>query len=83
MGSTDYVLLAVRPSGQVTDTLDHVHEQKLANVVVGLRFEKCAIPVVLAGHLSQNAVLFLRPLGQRIDVVVEMVARGDEDHMRW
>jgi hypothetical protein len=83
VGSRDDDILAIRPSGQVADALDHVHEQKLANVVIGLRFEECAVPVVLAGHLSQDAVFFVAPLAQGIDVVVEMVARRHEDHVRW
>ena len=83
MGSRGNVLLAVRPPGQFTDTLDHIHEQQLTNVVVRLRVPESAFPVFLAGHLSQNTVFFLRPLAQAIDVVVEMVARGDKDHVRW
>lgn len=78
-GSGAPFLLAVRPSRQSADLLDRVHNQKLADGVVGLRVPPKAWPVVLAAHLSQDAVLSLRPLGQLIEVGVEMLARGEED----
>lgn len=78
-GSGAPFLLAVWPSRQSADLLDRVHNQKLADGVVGLRVPPTAWPVVLAAHLSQDAVLSLRPLGQLIEVGVEMLARGEED----
>lgn len=72
-------LLAVRPSRQSANLLDCVHNQKLADGVVGLRVPPPARPVVLAAHLSQDAVLSLRPPDQLIEVGVEMLARGEED----
>ena len=75
-------LLAVRPSRQSANLLDRVHNQKLADSVVGLRVPESPWPVVLAAHLPQDAVLSLRPPGQLIEVRVEMLARGEEDEMR-
>lgn len=73
------VLLAVRPSRQSANLLDRVHNQKLADGVVGLRVPPRAWPVILAAHLSQDAVISLGPPGQLIEVGVEMLARGEED----
>jgi hypothetical protein len=56
-------LLAVWPSCQSANLLDRIHEQKLADGVVGLRNPPMVWPVVLAAHLSQDAVLSLRPPG--------------------
>ena len=72
-------LLAVRPSRQSANLLDRIHNQKLADGVVGLRVPEPAWPVVLAAYLSQDAVLSLRPHGQLIEVGVEVLARGEED----
>lgn len=79
MGLGALFLLSVRPSGQSTNLLDRVHNQKLADGVVRPHVPEPAWPVVLAAHLSQDAVLLLRPPGQLIEVGVEMIARGEED----
>jgi hypothetical protein len=68
MGLGTLCLLAVRPSGQSANLLDRVHDQKLADGVVGLRVPPPAWPVVLAANLAQDAVLSLRPPGQLIEV---------------
>lgn len=72
-------LLAVWPSRQSADLLNRVHNQELANGVVGFRVPETAWPVFLAAHLSQDAVLSLRPPGQLIEVGIEMLARGEKD----
>lgn len=76
-------LLAIRPSRQSGNLLDRVHDQKLAVGVVGLGIPETAWPILFTAHLSQYAVLPLRPFSQFVDVGVEMLARGEEDHMRW
>lgn len=74
-------LPAIRSSRQSGNLLDRVHDQKLAVGVVGLCIPKAARPVLLAAHLSQYAALPLRPFGQLVDVGVEVLARGEEDHV--
>lgn len=75
-------LLSVRRSRQIADALNRVHEQQLADIVIGLRLEEGPVPVVLARQLSQDMVLFLLAAAERGNVVVEMVARGNKDHVR-
>jgi hypothetical protein len=76
-------LLAIRSSRQSGDLLDGVHDQELADGVVGLGIPKPAWPILFAAHLSKYAVLPLRPFSQYVDVRVEMLARGEEDNMGW
>ena len=82
LGSRALFLLAVRPECQFANLLDRVHDQKLADGVVGLRVPEPAWPVVFAAHLSQDAALLLRPPSQLIEVGVEMLARGEEGYIR-
>lgn len=82
MGLGSLYLLAVRPSSQSANLLDRVHNQKLADGVVGLRVPEPARPIVLAAYLAQDTALFLRPPVQLIDVGVQMLARGEESQMR-
>ena len=72
-------LLVVRSSRQFTDLLDRIHNQKLADGVVGLRIPETAWPIIFAAHFSQDAILSLRPLSQLIEVGIEMLARGEKD----
>lgn len=77
-----YCLLAVWPSSQPRNLLDRVHDQELANGIIGLCVPPVARPVVLAAHFSQDAVLPLRPFSQLVEVGVEMFARGEKGHVR-